>query len=169
VVVGQLTTQQQLANVGFGKLALDLLQTTFQSFWGQFGWMSIPMDRRFYLVLLVFTAVSAALFLRWWVRRRQELALPQSRALSVFAALALGAALAFGWYNLKFVQNQGRYLYPALLPIATATLRNQRSCPMRRRWAGIPFYSVSRPGWPPGPGSRLRRYSPRLTCSCCFG
>jgi hypothetical protein len=33
--------------------------------------------------------------------------------------LALGAVLGFAWYNLQFVQHQGRYLYPGLIPIAT--------------------------------------------------
>jgi hypothetical protein len=28
--------------------------------------------------------------------------------------------LAYGWYNLQFVQHQGRYLYTALIPIAIA-------------------------------------------------
>ena len=30
------------------------------------------------------------------------------------------AVLAFIWYNLQFVQHQGRYLFPALIPVATA-------------------------------------------------
>ncbi|MFC1464683.1 MAG: glycosyltransferase family 39 protein [Candidatus Brachytrichaceae bacterium NZ_4S206] len=142
VVVGQPTTADWLAEYGLGGVLSRLLQTTFQSFWGQFGWMSIPLDRRIYLALLVFTLVSAALFLAWWVhgraaRRRLSgpaqalareglyspyllLTAQQSRALTLLACLALLTLLAYGWYNLQFVQHQGRYLYPALIPIATA-------------------------------------------------
>ncbi|MCS6847866.1 MAG: glycosyltransferase family 39 protein [Anaerolineae bacterium] len=142
VVVGQPTTAEWLAEYGLGGVLSRLAQTTFQSFWGQFGWMSIPLDRRIYLALLAFTLVSAALFLAWWVhgravRRRLSgrtqaragedlyspyllLAAQQSRALTLLACLALFTMLAYAWYNLQFVQHQGRYLYPALIPIATA-------------------------------------------------
>lgn len=137
VVAGQLTSAQHLAEVGTGGFVRELLQTTFQSFWGQFGWMSIPIDRRLYIALLGFTVVSALLFVGWWLRdggRKTEdgertasadnasvLGLPSSvasSALTLLACLALGAVLAFVWYNTKFVQFQGRYLYPGMIPIA---------------------------------------------------
>jgi hypothetical protein len=35
----------------------------------------------------------------------------------LLAVVAL-SLLAYGWYNLQFVQHQGRYLFPALIPIA---------------------------------------------------
>ncbi len=142
VVVGQPTTAEWLAEYGLGDVLWRLLQTTFQSFWGQFGWMSIPLDRRIYLALLVFALFSAALFLAWWIHgrvaRRQLsrqmraraddalyspyllLTAQQSRALTLLAGVALFTLLAYAWYNLQFVQHQGRYLYPALIPIATA-------------------------------------------------
>lgn len=142
VVTGQPTTAEWLAEYGFGGWLARLLQTTFQSFWGQFGWMTIPLGAREYLVLLAFTVLSAGLFVAWWwhghlVRRRLSdpmhacaemnsyspyllLTVEQSRALTMLAALALFTMLAFLWYNLQFVQHQGRYLYPALIPIATA-------------------------------------------------
>ncbi|MDW8351983.1 MAG: DUF2142 domain-containing protein [Anaerolineae bacterium] len=142
VVVGQITTAEWLDEYGLGGLLSRLFQTTFQSFWGQFGWMSIPLDRRIYLVLLALTLLSGALFLAWWVHahaaRRQasspahpsanrdldplDLSLTplRARALTLLACLALFTLLAFGWYNLQFVQHQGRYLYPALIPAATA-------------------------------------------------
>jgi len=136
VVAGQLTSAKHMAEVGTGGFIRELLQTTFQSFWGQFGWMSIPIDRRLYLVLLAFTALSALLFVGWWLKdggRKTEdggsaasagktsvLGLPSSvsASLTLLACLALGAVLAFVWYNTKFVQFQGRYLYPGMIPIA---------------------------------------------------
>jgi hypothetical protein len=142
VVIGQTTTAEEIAKSGIGGLLVQLLRTTFQSFWGQFGWMSIPLDQRIYLILLAFTFVSAALFVLWWLhsfsaKRRLQgqahtksgasiyspylvLTPQQSRALTLLAWLALFTLLAYVWYNLQFVQHQGRYLYPGLIPIATA-------------------------------------------------
>ena len=44
----------------------------------------------------------------------------QSRQLTTLALLALLTLLSFIWYNLQFVQAQGRYLYSALIPISLA-------------------------------------------------
>jgi hypothetical protein len=121
---------------------MELLRTTFQSFWGQFGWMAIPLNTGLYLVLLVFTIASTVAFVTWWAhgrsakRRLQSqthtksdadvhspylvLTETQNRQLTLLAVLALLTLLAFIWYNLQFVQHQGRYLYPALIPIGTA-------------------------------------------------
>lgn len=132
VVVGQPTTGEWIAQFGWGGLLARMAQTTFQSFWGQFGWMSVPLDRRWYLALLTFTGASAALFILWWLRTQilrppeaqgasfTGTSAPQRRALTLFALLALGAVLGFLWYNLQFVQHQGRYLYAGLAPIGLA-------------------------------------------------
>jgi 4-amino-4-deoxy-L-arabinose transferase-like glycosyltransferase len=142
VVAGQPTTSDAIARSGFGGLAMELLRTTFQSFWGQFGWMAIPLNTGLYLVLLVFTIASTVAFVTWWAhgrsakRRLQSqthtksdadvhspylvLTETQNRQLTLLAVLALLTLLAFIWYNLQFVQHQGRYLYPALIPIGTA-------------------------------------------------
>jgi hypothetical protein len=120
VVIGQPTTAEWLAERGLAEWLFQMLRTTFQSFWGQFGWMTIPLSPRIYAVLLAFTLISAMLFLGWWLRKGRALPLPQSRALTLMAALALLTLLAFLWYNAQFVQHQGRYLFPALVPIATA-------------------------------------------------
>ncbi len=120
IVVGQPTTAEWLAQYGFGGVMSRLLQTTFQSFWGQFGWMSIPLNERLYLALLMITLLTGGLFLRWWWCARQTLHPEQQRALRWLAALVVMTLLAFAWYNAQFVQHQGRYLYPALIPIALA-------------------------------------------------
>jgi hypothetical protein len=36
----------------------------------------------------------------------------------IIAAPVLLTVLAYGWYNVQFVQHQGRYLFTALIPIA---------------------------------------------------
>ncbi len=142
VVIGQPTTAEWLAQYGFGGLMSRLLQTTFQSFWGQFGWMSVLLDARIYLALLAVTLISAMAYGLWWLhgqsaKRRLRgqsttktgasvyspwlvLTVAQSRQMQLLAALALMTLLAFVWYNLQFVQHQGRYLYPALIPIGLA-------------------------------------------------
>lgn len=158
VVAGQLTSAQLIAKVGLGAYLRELLQTTFQSFWGQFGWMSIPIDRRLYILLLAFTLLSAVLFMVWWVAVRrpttddkplpivQRLSSAQSSSLSLLACLTLGAVLAFVWYNTKFVQFQGRYLYPGLIGIALMFALGWQHAlsrwPTIQRWLWLPFALV---------------------------
>lgn len=139
VVAGQPTTAEWIAQYGWGGLLSRMAQFTFQSFWGQFGWMSIVLDRRFYLLFLAITVASVLLFLAWWLhglsaKRRLKgktqtstdasiyspflvLTREQQLALDMLAVLALGAVGGFIWYNLQFVQHQGRYLYSGLIPI----------------------------------------------------
>jgi len=54
---------------------------------------------------------------RAW-RRRATLSAGQVQALLLLAASALLTAVTYLWYNTKFVQHQGRYLFPALGPLA---------------------------------------------------
>ena len=150
VVVGQLRTSEALALWGPGRYAQRFIQTTFQSFWGQFGWMGVVMDQRVYLALLVFSAGLllglAGTAVDYW-RSGQRLR-PEQADLTVVLAFALVLAVAvYLYYNLTFVQFQGRYLYPALPIIAlgaalalrqwarwlTAWLRPQH--PAVRQWA----------------------------------
>lgn len=121
VVQGQLRTSEALAHWGVADYAQRFLQTTFQSFWGMFGWMGVVMDQRVYLALLVFTVglvigLAGAAFARW--RSGAALALPRRDALAFSVAAVLLAVAVYLYYNLTFVQFQGRYLYPALPLIA---------------------------------------------------
>jgi 4-amino-4-deoxy-L-arabinose transferase-like glycosyltransferase len=119
VVVGQPTTADWLTQFGLAGLLTRLIRTTFQSFWGQFGWMSVLNDRLYWFGLAL-TVLSTALFLRWWATAGRALAPAQSRPLTLLLVLAAMTVLAYGWYNLQFVQHQGRYLYTALIPISMA-------------------------------------------------
>ncbi len=128
VVVGQLRTSEALALWGSSGYLQRFFQTTFQSFWGQFGWMGVVMDRRVYLALLVFTAglviglVGAVVAWRpaLGLLGRVAQPLPPARrdALALAAVAVLLAVAVYLYYNLSFVQFQGRYLYPALPLIA---------------------------------------------------
>ncbi|MCX7852147.1 MAG: hypothetical protein N2383_05130, partial [Caldilineales bacterium] len=44
----------------------------------------------------------------------------QRRGLGLLGFQAVLVAAGYAWYNLTFVQHQGRYLFPALLPLAIA-------------------------------------------------
>ncbi|MCY3779972.1 MAG: DUF2142 domain-containing protein [Chloroflexi bacterium] len=116
-VADQPRTADYIAQHGAGTFAVDLASTTYKSFWGQFGWMALPLDnvlggwiyRGFGLLLLA--GISGALL----ASRRDESAASSSALLLVTVLIVL---LQFGYYNIEFQQWQGRYLFPALIPIA---------------------------------------------------
>lgn len=122
VVQGQPRSSKWLARYGWSGLLSRLARTTFQSFWGQFGWMAVPLSPRIYGGLLLLSSLMAVGFLVRLIRCRpvcRKPSLLRSRCL----LLGLSAALtlsAFLWYNLTFVQHQGRYLFPALIPVGLA-------------------------------------------------
>jgi hypothetical protein len=121
VVEGQPRSYEWLAAYGWGGLIKRLVRTTFQSFWGQFGWMAVPLPGRLYQVLALLSVLLVAGFFVWLIgRRRSYVNGPLiTHPISLLALSALLTFLAYGWYNLTFVQHQGRYLYPALIPLAT--------------------------------------------------
>lgn len=115
IVVGQLRTASLLAQVGGAAYAKQFIVTTFQSFWGQFGWMAVPMDNRTYLLLVILTLAALAGLAAFLLTTR----LPpgQRNGLGLMGLAVLLMALAYGWYNFTFVQFQGRYLFPSLIPL----------------------------------------------------
>ena len=122
VVTGQPRTAEWLAALGGWELAHRFLLTTFHSFWGQFGWMGVLLDSRMYQALGALSlAVTVGLVaFAWRVRvvisqRREEAA-----ALGLLALWGLLTLAAYFWYNIGFVQHQGRYLFPALAPLGLA-------------------------------------------------
>jgi hypothetical protein len=132
-VQGQLTTAQWIDLYGWRQLPGVFVRTTFRSFWGQFGWMAVPMEWRVYLALRVFSILAAVGVVfravdAWDSGRRPSASLI---LLLCSGLLTLGSYL---WYNLSFYQAQGRYLFPALIPIGLAwTLGMEES--LRRRSA----------------------------------
>lgn len=119
VVVGQPRTSEWIAQFGLMETVRLFAQTTFRSFWGQFGWMALPMlNPRWLYPLLGLLLLAAVLGLLWWGWQRRSLwrtatAVPFYILLGVFL-LTVGVHVG---YNLTFVQHQGRYLFPALIPI----------------------------------------------------
>ncbi len=122
IVVGQPRTSEWLARYGASGVARRLLLTTFRSFWAQFGWMGVLVDERIYLALALLCALVGLGFLLFVAKvlRRRRLTAFQARALGLLALSALFTLLSYLWYNVKFIQHQGRYLFPALVPIGLA-------------------------------------------------
>ncbi|MBL8057335.1 MAG: glycosyltransferase family 39 protein [Anaerolineales bacterium] len=129
IVVGQPTTAEWITRYGWWGTDASLLNRflvfTFQSFWGQFGWMAVVMDRRVYLALLAFTAalavgaLGAARGWRAWPAAGRT-------GLLVLGASALLSLAVYLYYNMEFVQHQGRYLFPALVPLSLAAAAGLR-------------------------------------------
>ena len=121
VVVGQPTTAQWISDHGVGGLLQHFFTTTYRSFWGQFGWMAVPMPDREYLLLGALSVVALIGWVWWLIARSRKQEARQSRygglLLTLLFLLTVGGYL---YYNLTFVQHQGRYLFPALIPIGLA-------------------------------------------------
>jgi hypothetical protein len=124
VVADQPRTSQWLAEFGATEVTRRFFQTTFQSFWGQFGWMGVVMDGRVYMVLLVYTVfLIGGLVISYWRNRELENSLISNPPISNYYLLLVSALLTLGlylYYNLSYVQHQGRYLFPALIPVGLA-------------------------------------------------
>jgi len=120
VAQGQLRSADLVSQLGSLTFARTFLQTTFRSFWAQFGWMGVVVDERIYLGLAL---CSALLTWGWlvfvWRVRRGNLPLEQGqlRALCLLAISALLSVATYLGYNLGFAQAQGRYLFSALVPL----------------------------------------------------
>ncbi|MBI3360936.1 MAG: glycosyltransferase family 39 protein [Chloroflexi bacterium] len=120
IVVGQPRTAEWIAEYGAGEVALRFAVTTFRSFWGQFGWMGVVMDARLYQALLAFSVFIFVGFIYAGFGHAQATPFtPEQRdGLMLLLASGLLTAAVYLYYNVTFVQHQGRYLFPALIPIA---------------------------------------------------
>jgi 4-amino-4-deoxy-L-arabinose transferase-like glycosyltransferase len=148
IVTGQPTTAEWIANYGLGYTLRNLFQTTFQSFWGQFGWMGVVMRPWVYQLLLLFTVLTLIGLVLFFTRFRivtnpvseQRQTASHNPPAQVYGVILAGtfalSLLLFLTYNLTFVQHQGRYLFPGLIPIAIAVALAWTTLiePISRRW-----------------------------------
>ncbi|MCD6302295.1 MAG: hypothetical protein J7M15_02080 [Anaerolineae bacterium] len=122
VVEGQLTTADFIHSNGVKALLVSLVQTTFQSFWGQFGWMGVVLHPRFYLAAALLSGVVscglAATVLRVAKRRCPNQA--KRRGAMLMVVWGLITLAGYLWWNTSYVQHQGRYLFPAIVPLGAA-------------------------------------------------
>ncbi|HYO88485.1 MAG TPA: hypothetical protein VER79_07540 [Candidatus Limnocylindrales bacterium] len=124
VVVGQPRSADFFAELGAAEGLRRFLQTTFNSAWGQLGWMALPLPEWAYALIWAFLGVVG---LGWIVRLVQRETPPldaparwRTRATAVLMAAAGLVVLQFVYYNSVFYQAQGRYLFTALIPAALA-------------------------------------------------
>ncbi len=179
VVVGQPRTAEWIAQYGLGGTIMRFLRTTFTSFWGQFGWMAAPLPGWMVAVLAAVTVAAVVGLLLALVDHRRRTTDDERRTvrhspLATRHLLILGLTFLLTLslhvvYNLTFVQHQGRYLFPALIPIGVGFVVGLGYWlrPVVRRWAwaawllplgiaallgGISFYALWRilPGLAPG-------------------
>jgi 4-amino-4-deoxy-L-arabinose transferase-like glycosyltransferase len=138
VVVGQLRTADYLARVGWAGYLESFFTTTFHSFWGQFGWLAVPMDPRVYLALGLLSALMG-LGLILIAGRRTSSTLPPFHPSTLLILLWLALILlVYVYYNLSLVQFQGRYLFPALIPLGMLGMLGLREMLARgRAWFGV--------------------------------
>ena len=181
VVVGQPRTAEWLALYGLVGTITRFLRTTFTSFWGQFGWMAAPLPGRLVAALAAVTlAAVVGLVVATVVQAGEQGSRgagerrPDDEPFFTRHSLVLGLTFLLTlslhvFYNLTFVQHQGRYLFPALIPIAVGFVVGWGYWlrPLVRRWAwaawllplgiavllgGIALYALWRilPGLAPG-------------------
>ncbi len=123
VVVGQLTTAQYLEQKNLWGLLRAFGTTSFQSFWGQFGWMGVVLHPRIYKALALLSGMVALGLGHLFISRYSSTTHLSShirRSTFLFIAWAALTTLSYIWYNTKYVQHQGRYLFPALVPWGVA-------------------------------------------------
>jgi hypothetical protein len=110
---------------------------TFAGFWGNYGWLQAPLPTALYgLLALVTAAAGVGLLARW----RQDVTLRP-----ILAAWLLACALVAVQTFLPMIgrdwQPQGRYLFPALLPVLGLLLMGLdhwlQFDAQRRRQAGL--------------------------------
>ncbi len=120
VVADQPRTADFIAESGSQTYFSRALSDTFNSFWGQFGWMALPLQGWMYTAFqALFGVVIIGLLIHAFVLRPTldaEEKRFQQHSWLVMGAMLLLAALAYVYYNTEFLQFQGRYLFPALIP-----------------------------------------------------
>lgn len=165
VVAGQPTTQAWIAANGSLDYFERAFSLTFRSFWGVFGWMGVAMGESIYVAALFFAGV---LFLGLlWASMRLISGPPdtdmdhfQTTVIVILGLLLVAVVLSFVWYNLKFVQHQGRYFFWGMLAIGTVVALGWREVlhPLQGAITGLIAavlagslllgYFISRPGGP---------------------
>ena len=132
VVSDQLRTADYIAEHGFGAYLSGMARTFFVSSFGQFGWMALPVDGVLGgLPILLYGLLPLAGVAGAWRVARQIKSTARVVLLAVIALVALQTL----FYNIEFVQWQGRYFFPALVPAAILIVCGASYWLRRREWA----------------------------------
>lgn len=143
----QVVVGQPLSGTWTWDTVRHLFTTTFQSFWAQFGWMGIPADGRTFAVYATLTVVAGlGLGLLLWrvASGRTTPTLLQWQALSLCLLCFVLAVAGHVWWNLTYVQAQGRYLFPGLSAVALLIMLGwSQLAPARLRLIWAPILPVA--------------------------
>lgn len=95
----------------------------FQGFWGHFGWQNIPLDTSLYIVLLIITLLSILGFFWFFLSQvvRGRALEREQKILIIFMLFSLILVVAIAFIRttiLEYVPLQGRYIFPALVPVS---------------------------------------------------
>lgn len=133
-------------------LRTNWVELTFKSFWGVFGYMSVRLSPAVYWGLLLVSLVSLAGLAKGVVARLKHKSLDlrsgRVQMVCLFAfvtvVLIIGAAV-HSFYN--DYQPQGRYLFPAIVPICSLLLLGWRELlpTSRARSAGLLLLCIVMP------------------------
>lgn len=105
-------------DLSFGQLWREV-PGLFRSFWGLFGYFSLPLPEWLYLVLNSLLAFGALGWLVVWAKRREELLTPQFRlAWPVLVGWLLILIAGLIQWTLRTPATQGRLLFPGLIALA---------------------------------------------------
>lgn len=123
VVTDQPRTADLIAQIGFGQYLGRAVQTSFNSFWGQFGWMALPLPDWMYRVILGLMVIClSGVAVQNFVRDDPPApdAVPATKRIIWLlpTALIVLAVLAYFYYNTVFLQLQGRYMFTGLIAFA---------------------------------------------------
>ncbi len=139
---------QQGYNVLTFLLHTNWLEMTFKSFWGVFGYMSVQLHRVFYWGLLLLCLASLAGLAKGAIDRLKcgnlDLRSREMQALGIFTlvTVVLIAAAAYNSFYNDY-QAQGRYLFPALVPICIFLLLGWREILFTSHWRSIGLLLLS--------------------------
>lgn len=122
IVVGQQRRSEFVALNGSDVYWREAFLTTFHSFWGQFGWMearlgdAIPIAI-YFIIGLIFLALTGLLLYAWRnISKRTD---SVSGKVWILLGFVMFFALAqYVYYNITFVQFQGRYIFAGIIPFA---------------------------------------------------
>jgi hypothetical protein len=112
---------------------------TFDSFWGVFGHMKVFMPAWTYWFLGVISLAAVVASVRGMLKLKSR------DILLVYWALIIMVLVVFVKFNLIFFQAQGRYLYPALIPIAVFWSLGMRGLLPESRRGLAPYLAVGIP------------------------
>ncbi|MEZ4669772.1 MAG: glycosyltransferase family 39 protein [Anaerolineae bacterium] len=119
VVTDQARTADLIAQIGFPAYLSRAVDTTYNSFWGQFGWMGVPMPGWIYQIIFVLLLVCVSGLIV--AARLKSAPTKTNNNQPIWWLLALTvviAVLQYIYYNTVFLQLQGRYMFTGLVPFA---------------------------------------------------